>query len=624
VTMFLALRSQVSNPILPTENPDEQQQVMGNIAIDLGGAAVLRLNAGYQYQFTNTFGSGTGFYDWVWDRILGITYRKQTNHQIGARFTKALSPSTFYDIKVNVLRTENRVGSSPWYDTAMFLETGTGVVQRNANFMWYTNMTSKTFGVLSNARDDFTNERTGTISVDASYTSQVTKSHLLNAGVQANYYLLKVNNLGDASTKTVLQKQYTGEPWNLGVYVQDKMEFEGMITNVGLRWDLWSSNNSYYTYAFNPFAIRDSAGNATLVQDPTAAAKTKTQPLGRLEPRVGVSFPVSTTTVFHLNYGSFLQAPAYQYVVGDQIKRSATGVDVNTLSNPRLRPQTTNSYDVGVMQGLGEGFTLDVSGWYKDVKDLIEQATYIDESSGASYNSYFNRDYADIRGFRVALTKRRGRLTGSLNYQYSVATGKSASASNAPMTIKMQTDGTLSTDVTKIPVKDVLLNFDRTHNLIINVGYVTAEQFGPKVGGFYPFGTMVISVSSFLRSGRPYTPSSHATDINTLRTPAEYNTNLRISKTLNRVLGVNMTLYAEVFNVFNNKILSYNYIFNVANKVDPNLALARYETYRFNDINNGIRYFDAYSDQGTYAVDHSFMLYDNAPRSFNFGLAVEL
>jgi hypothetical protein len=97
-----------------------------------------------------------------------------------------------------------------------------------------------------------------------------------------------------------------------------------------------------------------------------------------------------------------------------------------------------------------------------------------------------------------------------------------------------------------------------------------------------------------------------------------------VAKTITNFFGSTATIYAEVFNLFNNKILSYNYVFNVANKVDPNLALVRYEGQPFNDINDGIRYFDDQTDKGTYAVDHSFMLYDNAPRSFNFGITLEL
>jgi hypothetical protein len=51
----------------------------------------------------------------------------------------------------------------------------------------------------------------------------------------------------------------------------------------------------------------------------------------------------------------------------------------------------------------GNGFTLDVSGYYKDVKNLIQQANFIDDRAGYQVSSYFNLDYANVRGFRVAL-----------------------------------------------------------------------------------------------------------------------------------------------------------------------------------------------------------------------------
>lgn len=302
---------------------------------------------------------------------------------------------------------------------------------------------------------------------------------------------------------------------------------------------------------------------------------------------------------------------------------TTTATTPNTLGNPRLKPQSTNSYDVGVMQGLGEGFTLDVSGWYKDVKDLVEQVTFTDEKTSMTYNSYFNRDYADIRGFRVVLSKKRGVLTGSVNYQYSVATGKSASTTNAPWAIIRDNAGNISTDLKKVPVRDVLLNFDRTHNLIVTLAYVAGEKWGPKFFGVYPFGGMVTSVRTFARSGRPYTPSGQANAINTLRTPNEYNTDIRISKTFNNLLGTKATVYAEVFNIFNNKIFNYSYLFNTTNRIDGNPNLTRYENYAFEDMNNGVLYWDDYTYGNTYPSDHSFVLYDNAPRSYAIGIAIE-
>jgi outer membrane receptor protein involved in Fe transport len=638
VTMFLALRSNIENAIVPTEEPNKQYQVMGNVAFDLGGGAALRVSGGYQFEFDNVLGTSTdpnristNFYQWIWDRILGISYQERTNQQVGARFTQALSPRTFYEIKLNSLRTTNRLGTSPYYDVitdaVRNMETGTAIVTRAMNFMWYQNMTAKTFFYLGNNLSDFNDEKTFTASLDASITSQVTNSHLINAGIQGNYYNLSINDIGSIASKGgITLRNFSGTPYELALYAQDKMEFEGMIANVGLRWDLWNSNNSYYLDQFDPFVLRDSLGNPTLNYNADSAPKVQAKPIGRLQPRVGVSFPVSTTTVFHLNYGTFMQRPSFQNVLGvtEKMPPPPTSPTPSTLGNPRLKPQVTNQYDVGVMQGLGQGFTLDVSGYYKDIKDLIDQAVFLNLSTGTSYNSYFNRDYADVRGFRVSLANRRGALTGSLNYQFSVATGKSSSATNAPVAITKDLSGNISTDaVSKVPVKDVLLNFDRTHNLILNLAYMTREQFGPQVWGAFPLDNIIVSINSFARSGRPYTSPDNNNDVNGLRSPAEYNTNLRISKTFRDLFGMPATLYLEVFNVFDNKIFNYNYLFNTNNKTDPNLATAAYAHYAFNDASNGVLYWDNQNTGGPFAEDHSFMLYDNSPRAFYIGLSLE-
>jgi outer membrane receptor protein involved in Fe transport len=631
VTMFLALRSNIENAIVPTEEPNKQYQLMGNFAFDLGSGATLRLSGGYQFESTNILGSGTGFYQWIWDRILGISYEQKTNAQFGARFTQTISPRTFYEVKLNALHTTYRLGSSPYYDVitdaVRNMETGTAIISRAMNFMYYQNMTGKSFFYLGNNNSNFYDRMTTTVSLDASMTSQVTNSHLINGGIQANYYDLRVNDIAQIASKgSIRLTKFSGNPYEMSLYLQDKMEFEGMIANVGLRWDVWNSNNSYYLNQFDPFVVPDEQGNPTLNYSADLAPKETAKPIARLQPRVGVSFPVSTTTVFHLNYGTFMQRPSFQNVLGTNQKMPPppTPPSVYSLGNPRLKPQVTAQYDVGVMQGLGQGFTLDVSGYYKDIKDLIDQAVFTNLSSGTSYFSYFNRDYADVRGFRVQLSNRRGALTGSLNYQFSVATGKSSSASNAPVSITKDLAGNISTDaVSKVPIKDVLLNFDRTHNVIVNLAYNTRDQFGPQIWGAYPFDNVSVSLNSFVRSGRPYTSPNNANDVNGLRSPAEYNTNLRVSKRLNNFFGSPATFFVEVFNVFNNKIYNYNYLFSTANKIDQNEATRRYTQYAFDDPTQGILYWDDQNIGSAFAADHSFMLYDNSPRAFYFGLSLE-
>jgi outer membrane receptor protein involved in Fe transport len=332
-------------------------------------------------------------------------------------------------------------------------------------------------------------------------------------------------------------------------------------------------------------------------------------------------------TVFHLNYGSFMQRPSFQYVVSSQVLQGTTHSNPQQLGNPRLEPEVTNSYDVGVMQGLLEGFTLDVSGYYKDVKNLIDQATYTSVSTNATYTTWFNRDYADIRGFRVALTKRKGAFTGSINYQFGVATGKSATTSSAPVTFTQDTSGAIAANSSKVPIRDILLNFDRTHNLIVNLAYTTSSDWGPRLWGGWPLADITLSTNSFFRSGRPYTSPSNPTNVNGARTPGEYNTDLRVTKRIGNFFGVPAMVYLEVLNLFNQKILNYDYIFSTPDAGSVNNIVGQYEKYGINDPVNGIRYYadPTQTTRPNWArVDQSFLIYDNQPRSYTFGLVIEL
>ncbi len=623
--MFMALRSNNVWPVFPTEQPDMERQVMGNVVFDVSGNSTLRISGGYTQERTNDFPSDnsvSGYQRWLWDRITGIDYDLNTNVELGARFTQTVSPSTFYELKINSLFIRTKQGATP-YPSSL---SDSAIVGSNP-ILWSTGVLSIAGGNSPDGinalvgNDDFKNEYTRTISFDGSLTSQVSESHLLNFGLQFNSYLIDVADMTDLRNSQYLDR-YRSKPFEGAAYVQDKMEFEGLIANVGLRFDFWSENQDYYTNLFSPYQVIGDSGTVNN-HDPDHASKAKAPTVGRLQPRIGISFPVSTSTVFHLNYGSFMQRPSFQYVV--RVRNTQVPVTAKILGNPRLEPETTNSYDIGVMQGLGQGFTLDVSGYYKDVKNLTQQADYY--VSGVGVSSFFNLDYADIRGFRIALEKRRGAFTGSINYQYSVATGKSATATNAVprFTLDPQT-GAVSADYSTnaVPVRDILLDFDRTHNLILNLAYTSEDEWGPMTFGFHPFENLTLSTTSFFRSGRPYTSPSNTKLINGARAPGEYNTNARLTKRILNFFGSSASFYVEVFNLFDQKILNYDYVFPTWTPTSQNLQTQYYEMYPIDNVNHGIRYYWDVGRQGSFTADQSFLIYSNMPRSFNFGIVLDL
>lgn len=613
--MFLALRTREENPWLPTERPDADHQAMGNVVTDLWSGAALRVSGGLAYGRTNVFpGSNgvSGYQQWTWDRIVGLQYAREFNYQLGARLTHTLSPSTYYELQLNTLSTSQYVGSTRVPSS----------VPDSVNINWVIGTLPYPAGNApdrfdyQSGEDSFTDETSRTISFDGSITSQVHDAHLLSGGIQLNSYGIDVESIDNVET-TRLEEKYDASPLEAAAWIQDKMEFEGLIANAGLRLDVWHSGVDQYEDLFEPFGDPDSTG----IFNPSSGPRESAPVHVRLQPRIGLSFPITTTTVFHLNYGTFMQRPSFQYIVSREIGQLFNNPVV--LGNSALEPQTTTSYDIGVVQGLGAGFTLDISGYYKDVKNLVQQASFIDDRAGYQVNSYFNSDYADIRGFRIALNKRRGTLQGSVNYQYSYATGKSPNATAATPIFSRDTTGVVATDLTNVPTRDIILDFDRKHNLVVSATYVTGNDFGPELAGGHPLQNISVSVFSNARSGRPYTSPEDIRLINTETTPAEYTTDLRLTKTVMNFFGVPAEFYFEVFNVFNHRILNYNYLFDRPTPTNPNLPLQYYEQFGIEDPENGVRYWWDKGRQGPFAVDQSFLIYSNEPRSYSFGMSID-
>lgn len=613
--MFLAIRTRQDHPFLPVERPDVDHQAMGNVVTDLWDSASLRISGGLAYGRSNVFpGSNgvSGYQQWTWDRVVGLQYAKDVNAQLGARLTHTLSNSTYYELQLNTLRTSRVVGSTR---VPSFVPDSVNVNWVIGTLPYPSNNSPDRFD-YQNGSDDFANEKSRTYSFDGSISSRLDDSHFVNGGIQLNSYRIDVQNINNVET-TRLQEHYEASPFEAAVYIQDKMEFEGLIANAGLRFDFWYSGVDQYADLFEPFGLSDSTG----VFDMAAGPREKPPVHVRLQPRLGLSFPITASTVFHLNYGSFMQRPAFQYIVSREVGQVARNPVV--LGNSALKPQTTTSYDIGLLQGLGAGFTLDVSGYYKDVKNLVQQASFIDDRAGYQVNSFFNSDYADVRGFRVALNKRRGTVRGSINYQYSYATGKSPNATAATPIFSRDTTRVVSTDLTNVPTRDINLDFDRKHNLVLSASYQTGPTSGPEVMGRHLFGNMSVAAFSTVRSGRPYTSPADIRLINTQTTPTEFNTDLSISKTVVDFFGAPARFYFEVFNVFNHRILNYNYLFDRPTPTNPNLPLQYYEQFGVEDEENGVRYWWDKGRQGAFAVDQSFLIYSNQPRSYSFGMSIE-
>jgi outer membrane receptor protein involved in Fe transport len=280
--------------------------------------------------------------------------------------------------------------------------------------------------------------------------------------------------------------------WSL--YAQDKFEREGVVINGGLRYDNLNVDTPALKSEVRPLDP-DFTGSSTL--DPSDLVKNKTY--SRLSPRLGVAFPVTPQTVLRFNFGQFYQQPNLQdlYVSYRYLERMVgTGGYFNTFGNPNLRPERTTAYEAGIAHQLSDNVRLDVTAYYKDVKDLVDVVNV--PSFPKQFGTYRNRDFATIKGVDVGFKMRPiNHVAADIAYSLSYAQG-TGSVSN--------TQTNIAWTAAQPPKMTSPLSFDQRHKVAFNVDYRLGKGEGPLLAGYRLFQNVGLNLLYNVASGTPYTP----------------------------------------------------------------------------------------------------------------------
>ncbi len=226
---------------------------------------------------------------------------------------------------------------------------------------------------------------------------------------------------------------YDAKPLELGAYMQDKLEFEGMIANIGMRADYFNANRSAYdlrlpldedfsnfynlNYNYLPgqfgsferwLAIRDQLG------DPPGWPSLGSKGQLKLSPRLGVSFPVTTRSKMYFNFGHAYQRPNMTFLYNMVISGNQAAIP-----SPDLEMGKTVLYEFGYEQQFLKSFLFSTTLYYKDVSNDPLSRTFVNYWQEFSVIKYFPDAYSDIRGVEMRLEKNMGRfLTFWGNYEY--------------------------------------------------------------------------------------------------------------------------------------------------------------------------------------------------------------
>ncbi|MBD3257158.1 TonB-dependent receptor, partial [candidate division GN15 bacterium] len=378
------------------------------------------------------------------------------NLGLNAKITHTLNAKTFYNLSASYFVTERKRGDGVIFDKPVTMYSRD---ERNPFYDGYNLFRSGAWRVIDGDSVFYESFYTSPFKRESSYyglkgdiTSQLNAHNTLKLGFDLQRHTVRqylflgaddgfteglANSLDrfgydSLGTKTDDEDFQHDEkhPINLGLYVQERFEWRGLIVNAGLRFDYFDYRALRVKNPARPFdpdgtLLDDNPNNDELASVLDFDDLEDSEQFTRLSPRLGVSFPVSASTQMHINYGKFFQRP--------DLNRLYTGMDFYEarvgagsyypFPSPNLEPEEVTQYEVGLTQQLGDFTAVDITAYYKDIQDQT-QILHISPATPFAYDVYGNSDYGTVKGVDFGLTMRRVRnVSMSIKYTLASATG---------------------------------------------------------------------------------------------------------------------------------------------------------------------------------------------------------
>ena len=382
------------------------------------------------------------------------------------------------------------------------------------------------------------------------FTSQITKRHLVKTGIELRKHELWLHEFEikfDRSTGwkpevppdslgVLKNNRYLHRPTEISFYIQDKMEYENIIVNAGVRFDYFEPDG---VIPKKKYYVTNSKGEKVLREgdrDPINAPKTRASAKYQFSPRIGISYPITERGIIHFSYGHFFQMPTFEYLYHNSEFEVEFGGLQTLMGNADLKPQQTVIYEFGLQQQLSENIGLDITGFYKDIRNLLGTKIVDTYTATMLYAKYINRDYGNVRGITLSFRKKRTKYLGArIDYTYQVAEGN-ASDPNAVF-LDNKTSPPRESEIKVVP-----LDWDQTHTINVSLMLGVPNKWG-------------ISILTRYGSGLPYTPAFQGIRTsyeNSERKPPTLTVDLNLYKDF-KLNGIKSTIFLKIYNLFDKK-----------------------------------------------------------------------
>lgn len=483
-----------------------------------------------------------------------------SRQMVGAKFTHVLNSSTFYEVNASYFATQYNKIHDRYRDFTTQYEYAPGYYFDEGPF-GYAPLIAIT-GIGSNMKIGgngtsygWDSSKVYALNFKVDLSMQYDKYNLFKTGVEFKYTGNSVHN--GAKDPAIDANDYTQSwqnfPLLASFYVQDKIEYEALVATLGVRFDYSDPNTDWYSLP----GLYDASLSGSLETPLESIAKVRVKKQLNISPRIGVSFPITTSSKLYFNYGHSLQT-----VSPDNLFRVQRVPYLNNrvgyISDPNIALAKTIAYEIGYEQSFFDEFLFRINGYYKDISNQPRDVNFYSNDNSVRYSTPKADIYEDVRGFEVTINRNRGEwITGFFNYTYSVASYGYFNFKTYYENPSAQRDyerAFIDNDQRKpIARPYARLNFDI---------FTPENDFGPQTGGIGIFNDWRLNILASWTAGEYFTWTGGGTAApgysNNFQWSDSYNVDLRISKSF-KIGPASIQLFADIYNALNIKTMSrYN------------------------------------------------------------------
>ena len=517
----------------------------------------------YQYEGVEQV-AWSGYGDWPYVGQMGFSTRYR--NQLGLTFTHLLSSRTYYEVHLLADDFRSVGGQGDLRDTTATLTltdpldpdytvTLEGEYALGPVGYWPVILKDPFVMNIGGTYGYAERNRARSYTLRANVTSQVNRLNQVNGGFQYTYYDLDKREDRDQPPFRDDVWRWHVYPRSLSFWVSDKLEFEGMVLDLGLRGDVrmpdeWLDWRHHpWDYHWSDLMPADSNLAGPHYHPPWKLA---------LAPRLKISHPIAAHAKIFFNWGHYYQDQPFErqymfYRRGGQL----LGDGWTMYGDPELPYVKSVQYEIGYEHNVLGVFRLAASVYYKDVKNLLLDRFRMrgnprpDDPYQPLYYVHSPSRYLSSQGIELRVEKQMGRFWSAwfnLNYEL--------------YTRGVYGFGDYNEDPTRLPnpFDYAAENRSRAPETRMNVGASlhTPPRFGPKFLGFHPAADMDLNLLFWWRQQPtltynperltgPYAPRDN------MRWRPHWAVNLHFSKRFDFGIFMVPVLYVEVYNLLNTK-----------------------------------------------------------------------